>query len=206
MLLYTVHIHYTVRLAKIKVFSSPTESFPPLAETTDVGMHSAGFQLAFEQHHQAVYRFAWRLTGSSTAAEDLTQECFLQLLSHPSRFNETRGTLRSFLLGVTRNLALKHYRLNVRFEPIDDQPEPATLPNTAETAALIGAAVLSLPPLQRETLILTEFEGQTLEETAAICGAEVAAIKSRLHRARQTLRHLLAPLKPKDPQETPKIG
>jgi RNA polymerase sigma-70 factor, ECF subfamily len=166
-----------------------------------VGTHSDGFQLAFTNHHQAVYRFAWRLTGSHTAAEDLTQECFLQLLAHPARFQAARGALRPFLFGITRNLALKHYRSNARLAPLEDSTEAATPPNTTETAALIGAAILSLPLLQRETLILIEYEGQTLEEAAAICGVEVGAIKSRLHRARQTLRHLLAPLKPKSAHE-----
>ena len=55
-------------------------------------------------------------------------------------------------------------------------------------------AVAALPPLQRESLILAEYEELSLEEIARATESEVAAVKSRLHRARGNLRRLLAPL------------
>jgi RNA polymerase sigma-70 factor (ECF subfamily) len=57
----------------------------------------------------------------------------------------------------------------------------------------VQAAVRSLPLLQREALILFEYEGLALAEITAITGADVAAVKSRLHRARERLRVLLSP-------------
>jgi RNA polymerase sigma factor (sigma-70 family) len=54
--------------------------------------------------------------------------------------------------------------------------------------------VAALPPLQREALILAEYEEMSLEEIARATGVELAAVKSRLHRARENLRRLLAPL------------
>jgi RNA polymerase sigma factor (sigma-70 family) len=54
--------------------------------------------------------------------------------------------------------------------------------------------VAALPPLQRDALILSEYEDMSLEEIAQATGAEIAAVKSRLHRARENLRRLLAPL------------
>jgi len=54
--------------------------------------------------------------------------------------------------------------------------------------------VAALSPLQRETLILAEYEDMSLEEIARASGAELAAVKSRLHRARANLRRMLAPL------------
>jgi RNA polymerase sigma-70 factor (ECF subfamily) len=71
-------------------------------------VNDAELQAAFDQHKDAVYRFAWRMSGSPTAADDMTQEVFVGLLRQPGRFDPARGTLRAFLLGIARNLALKH--------------------------------------------------------------------------------------------------
>ena len=83
-------------------------------------MTDAQFQAAFEQHKHAVYRFAWRMCGSPSAAEDVTQDAFVELLRHPDRFDEERGSLRAFLLAVARHLALKRWRKEHRLEPLDD--------------------------------------------------------------------------------------
>jgi RNA polymerase sigma factor (sigma-70 family) len=155
------------------------------------------FQSAFDEHQDAVYRFAWRMAGAD-AAEDIAQDVFLALLRHPERFDPARGTLRAFLLGVARNLALKRWRHEHRWDPLDDEAFAAPAVDIArgETAEMIGAAVRSLPPLQREALILAEYEELTLEEIARAVDAEVGTVKSRLHRARQNLKRMLAPLRP----------
>ena len=103
-------------------------------------MTDAEFQAAFDQHKDAVYRFAWRMSGSPAAAEDITQDVFVGLLRYPDRFDPARGTLRAFLLGIARNLALKHWRAEHRFEPLDDEAvvaEPST--SSAATSATLSA-------------------------------------------------------------------
>ena len=137
------------------------------------------------------------MTGSASAAEDIAQDVFLSLLRQPNRYEPTRGTLRSFLLGITRNLALKRWRDEHRWEELEDEQFSATPvdPDRGEIAELVGEAVRSLPPLQREALILAEYDGLSLEEIAQAVEAEVGTVKSRLHRARQNLRRMLAPLK-----------
>ncbi len=70
-------------------------------------MSESEFRAAFEEHKDAVYRFAWRMTNSSHTAEDITQDVFLSLLNYPERFDATRGPMRSFLLGIARNLVLR---------------------------------------------------------------------------------------------------
>src|SRR5579864_6046549 len=154
------------------------------------------FRQAFDDHKDAVYGFALRLTGSAAAAEDLAQDCFLELLRHSSRFDEKRGSLRAFRLGVTRNLAHMRWREEQRLDPLDEDLE-GPMPNlTAQgTSTAVGAAVQSLPPLQREAVLLFEYEGFTLEEIARIVKADVGTVKSLLHRARERLRHALAPLR-----------
>jgi RNA polymerase sigma-70 factor, ECF subfamily len=159
----------------------------------------AEFQTAFDQHKDAVYRFAWRMSGSPAAAEDITQDVFVGLLRHPARFDPARGTLRAFLLGIARNLTLKHWRAEHRFEPLDDEAEagvaePIDL-ERGELGDLVGRAVRALRPLQREVVILAEYEGLTLAEIARAVEVDVGTVKSRLHRARENLRRALAPLR-----------
>jgi RNA polymerase sigma-70 factor (ECF subfamily) len=158
-------------------------------------MTERDFRAAFLDHKDAVYRFAWRMTNSPAAAEDIAQDSFLALLRHPGRFDGSRGSLRSYLLGVARNLAFKRWRDQYRWEPLEDDAFVAPAVDFgAGLDAAVGAAVRALPPLQREALILAEYEEMSLEEIAAAVAAEVGTVKSRLHRARENLRAALAPL------------
>jgi len=159
-------------------------------------MTDADFRAVFEQNKDAVYRFAWRMSGSATVAEDIAQEVFLTLLRQPGRFDPARGPVRSFLLAVARNLALKNWRNEHRWDELEDEfATPAVDLESRETNDAVGAAVASLPPLQREVLILSEYEELSLEEIARAVDAEVGTVKSRLHRARENLRRMLAPLR-----------
>jgi RNA polymerase sigma-70 factor, ECF subfamily len=161
----------------------------------------AEFQAVFDEHKDAVYRFAWRMSASPAAAEDITQDVFVGLLRHPDRFDPARGTLRAFLFGIARNLALKRWRKEHRFEPLDDDAaiaESLDLDRN-DVGDLVGRAVRALRPLQREVVILAEYEGLTLAEIALAVDADVGTVKSRLHRARENLRRALAPLRSRHP-------
>jgi len=136
------------------------------------------------------------MTGSASAAEDITQEVFLSLLSQRDRFDPSRGELGSFLIGVARNVARKWLRGESRWSEIDDDQlsmEPVEIADR-EISEIVGAAVASLPPLQREVLLLAHYEGFSLEEIARGVNVEVGAVKARLFRARQNLKRILAPL------------
>jgi RNA polymerase sigma-70 factor (ECF subfamily) len=164
-------------------------------------MTDAEFEAIFYEHKEAVYRFAWRMTSSPEAAEDIAQDVFLSLLRRPEGFNPARGTLRSFLLGAVRNLALKRWRGESRWDELDGdrlltEPFDITRGDIAET---VGAAVRALPALQREVLILAEYEELSLEEIGNVVQSEVGTVKGRLHRARENLRRMLAPLKSGNP-------
>jgi len=164
----------------------------------------AEFQTAFAQHKDAVYRFAWRMSGSAATAEDITQDAFVGLLRHPDRFNPDRGSLRAFLLGIARNLALKRWRKEHRLEPLDGETlvaEPIDH-ERGELGDIVGRAVQALRPLQREVVILAEYEGLTLAEIARAVDADVGTVKSRLHRARENLRRMLSPLRNQQPTTT----
>jgi len=152
---------------------------------------------AFDLHHQAVFSFVYRLTRRADLAEDITQDCFLAYVRSPERFDEGRGaSLKTYLIAIARNLALKHVRDYGREGQIGDTEVMISVESgqALDVSAAVESAVASLPPLQQEALVLFEYEGFTLEETAAMLGTDVGTIKSRLHRARERLRQVLAPL------------
>jgi RNA polymerase sigma-70 factor (ECF subfamily) len=160
-------------------------------------MNKAEFNAVFHEHKDAVYGFAYRMTNSADLAEDIAQDCFLALLAGSARYDPWRGSMRCFLTAVARNLIFKRWRADGRLDSLDAGEEMAVEPIDAagiETAELVARAVSALPPLQREALILAEYEGFSLKEIAGLVEAEVGAVKARLHRARENLRHALAPL------------
>src|SRR5579863_9908216 len=73
------------------------------------GREKALLQL-FDEHHAPLFRFAWRLTGSTADAEDVVQECFLALLRPECRFDPARTPIRTYLFGAVRNQALHRLR------------------------------------------------------------------------------------------------
>jgi RNA polymerase sigma-70 factor, ECF subfamily len=159
-------------------------------------MTESDVRAAFQKNKDVVYRFAWRMTGSASAAEDITQDVFMLLLRQPSLFDSSRGELASFLIGVARNLSRKWLRKESRWSDIDDDQfsvEPLNA-ESREFSDTVAAAVSALPPLQREVLVLFQYEGLSLEEIARAVNVEVGAVKARLHRARQNLKRMLAPL------------
>ena len=162
----------------------------------------AAFVDLYERHRNAVFGFAYRLLGSVEVAEDVTHDCFLSLIKRPGDFDPSRGGLRTYLYAAARNLSLKFFRSSGRegsleelasepFLPIREQPLHRLLDE--ELSEKVKEAVMSLPPLQREALVLFEYEGLALSEIAAVVGSDVGAVKARLHRARERLRTTLLP-------------
>ena len=160
----------------------------------------AAFQLLYQRHCAVVYRFAYRLLGTEAAAEDVAHDCFMALLRRPDAFDPRRASLRTYLLAAARNLAFKQFRRNGHELLVEEWPDEPAGPEelnplrqllAAEAAAEVRRAVLLLPPLQREALILFEYEELSLSEVAHITGADVNTIKARLHRARQSLKREL---------------
>ena len=154
------------------------------------------FRSAFHGHKDVLYRFVFRMTGSAAAAEDVVQDCFLALWRNPAAYDPERGALRAFLLGMARNFLLKRWRGERPYDALEDDTSicgPIDLVGR-ERAGAVARAMEMLPPLQREAVVLAEYEEMSLDEIARATGTELAAVKSRLHRARQNLRRMLTPL------------
>ena len=172
------------------------ESFSRLWGKIQFRMTDSDFRDAFHRHKDLLYRFVYRMTGSGSVAEDLVQECFTSLWENPGRYDSGRGALQAYLLRMARNLVFKRWSRECRYG--SEEPEGLVCPPfdvpRMERSEAIAAAVQALPSLQREALVLAEYEELSLDEIARATGADLAAVKSRLHRARQNLRRVLAPL------------
>jgi RNA polymerase sigma-70 factor (ECF subfamily) len=159
----------------------------------------AAFLRLFDDHHLPIFRFAWRLTGSIADAEDIVQECFLALLRPECGFDPARTAIRTYLFGAVRNQSLKRLRRHdqgVAPESTDHRT-PETEALRGEMADAVAGAIAELPETQREVLLLAHYEQLSLAEIAEITQLEVTAVKSRLQRARATLRETLAAYAPR---------
>ncbi len=159
---------------------------------------------AFDDHHKAVYRFVYRLTGRPELAEDITQDCFVAILREPQRWNGARADMKTYLFAIARNLTFKRYRDEHANQQVD-QEQALTVRDRRmdqELPVLVAQMVSQLPELQRETLILFEYEGFQLSEIAQIVKADIGVVKSRLHRARGGLKRALAPQRKVETHET----
>ena len=162
----------------------------------------AAFLELYERYRVPVFRFAYRLLGSVETAEDVTHDCFLSLIRSPKNFQPDRASLKTYLLAAARNLAMKYFRSSAREGSLDELPEeprisakqePLRRVLDHELSKVVQDAVLSLPALQREALVLFEYEDLSLSEIADITESDVGAVKARLHRAREGLRRMLRP-------------
>jgi RNA polymerase sigma-70 factor (ECF subfamily) len=180
----------------VDTFSDDSKTEAELVRDARSGSEAA-FLAIYHRHRSAVFRFVWRLSGSVSTAEDVTQECFLALL-HGAEFDRGRGSLRTYLFGIARHLFLRRLRISDReTEELAEAIAPLDLLDdllTVERSELVARAVAQLPMLQREAIVLFTYEEMSLEQIAAIVKADVGAVKSRLRRARESLYAALAPL------------
>jgi RNA polymerase sigma-70 factor (ECF subfamily) len=162
------------------------------------------FEVLYRRYRNRVYGFIYRMTVNQTLAEDITHETFMVLIEHPERFQTERGSILTFLCSIARNRVMNHLRRkhnsDVGFDEFEnfDVTEDETKSNPLadllhqELAAQIDACIAALPPLQREVIVLREFQELSYEEIASVTEAELSAVKARLHRARRTLAEALA--------------
>jgi RNA polymerase sigma-70 factor (ECF subfamily) len=166
--------------------------------TATLGGDEEAFVEIYRRYRDRVYRFACRMTGSAELARDVTHTCFASLLEAPSRFDGHVG-LGTYLCAAARNQSLRHASRAWRERPAGSSPDlrPGRGPSPLEVllenerARIVREALSALAPLHREVLILVEYEDLELATVAEIVGAEVGAVKVRLHRARRKLRAAL---------------
>lgn len=165
----------------------------------------AAFSRLYELYRVRVYGFAVRMLGDSQMAEDIAHDTFMVLIEHPQKYSPERGSLITFLCAIARNQILLHwrrlgYQLEEQMEdeelvevPGDTGRGPLTEILSRELSEKVTAAIAQLPPLQREAIVLREYEGLAYQEIAVITGSTVDMVRMRLRRARQSLSLRLGP-------------
>ena len=146
-----------------------------------------------------VYQQALRVTNNRTAAQDITQEVFVYIWAHPSRFDPDRGELKTWLRTIAYRRGVDWVRQEVarrRREVAnagsETVPDPADLTDAAAGHALIRRAVDALPDHQRTAIRLAYFEGHTFRRVATMLGIPEGTAKSRLLAGLAALRRRLA--------------
>lgn len=148
----------------------------------------------YRQYAPAILRFAWRLSGDRSTAEDIVSETFVRLMTRPVRVETC--TALAYLLTIARNLYLTRQRRSRREVPLVDElpgpePDPAQRRDDQDRLGVTLRALQSLPEGERAVLLLRVDHGLPYEEIAASLGISVAAAKVRVHRARLRLAAVL---------------
>jgi RNA polymerase sigma-70 factor (ECF subfamily) len=147
-----------------------------------------GDERAFDElvrrHRQAVYRAAWRLTGNHADADDLAQEAFVRACRSIAGFRG-ESQFRTWMVRIVMNLAFSNRLSRRPAVPLDEATDVQTAGGAPE-AALRGElrrAVRSLPPRQRQVLVLKVYEGLKFIEIAGLTGISVGTAKATFFQA-----------------------
>ena len=164
---------------------------------------AAAFEALYHLHKRRVYSLCLRMTANTAAAEDLTQEAFLQLFRKIGTFRG-ESAFSTWLHRMAVNVVLMQLRKKglpvVSLEETMESEEEAPRKEPgAEDASLAGSidrlrledAIGSLPPGYRMIFLLHDVEGYEHNEIAGMVGCSIGNSKSQLHKARMKLRDLL---------------
>lgn len=161
------------------------------------------FEALYHLHKRRVYSLCLRMTANTAAAEDLTQEAFLQLFRKIGTFRG-ESAFSTWLHRMAVNVVLMQLRKKgLPVVPLDDTMDTEEEAPKKELGALdpslagsidrlqLQRAVEDLPPGYRSIFVLHDVEGYEHNEIAEIVGCSVGNSKSQLHKARLKLRELL---------------
>jgi RNA polymerase sigma-70 factor (ECF subfamily) len=150
------------------------------------------FTALYRRRQGAVYRFALQMTGNIVIAEDVTQEVFMALLYKNAKYDADRGSLSSFLYGIARNLVLRRIERTSEIEDCAGTDDLLGDLTRRETIDQVRRAVLSLPPVYREAVVLCDLQDTSYEEAAQVLDCPIGTVRSRLNRGRSMLAEKLA--------------
>ena len=165
---------------------------------------TARFELIMRRYNERLYRAARAITRDEREAEDVVQQAYVNAYSHLRQF-KGESLFSTWLTRITVNEALARVRRRGRYEPFDDEqqhtveafmprtstPDPERQAFTGELRDLLEWAIDTLPDGARETFMLRDVEGMSTAETAESLGVSEDVVKTRLSRARASLRRAL---------------
>lgn len=156
----------------------------------------AAFELLYQRHNDALYRYLLRLCHHRDTAEDIFQDVWGKIIKSRQNYRPT-AKFSTFLYRVAHNCFIDHIRRNKRHshtvdvEP-DNQPDPGDQPEALAERSMarrrLDAALTELPEEQRDVFLLHEEAGLNLDQIASVTGANRETAKSRLRYAVKKLR------------------
>lgn len=166
---------------------------------------SRSLEVLYDRYSRIVFSFALRIVGDRLAAEEILQEVFFRAWQQAPAFNDRRGSLVTWLLSITHNLAIDQVRRRRRRPVATDDEDPlatmASLPDTGESVedevwlaslrAQVNGALHQLPDSQREAIELAYFHGLTQREIATRLGQPLGTVKTRMRLGLKKLRSIL---------------
>ena len=159
----------------------------------------AAWELIVKQHWRKVFNVAYKFVGTQDQAEDLTQDIFLKIFKSLETFDR-RANFQTWLISVSRNLCIDHYRsVRKERETIDRQVDANELTPAAPDAGPIAAleqrdrvtllrqALASLPDTLRTAVVMRDLQEMSYQEIADRLHLPEGTVKSRINRGRTEL-------------------
>ena len=158
---------------------------------------TAEFRQLVDQFHQPVFRFSRNLIGNGHDAEDITQEVFLAAFKNLASYDPKRAAMQTWLFTIARNRCVNHLK---RSRPATGSDVITAIQHTVsndESARIefwkhLDEALDALPIEQKSAFVLAEIEQLPYAEIAHIEQTSLGTVKSRVHRAKQRLRAVMA--------------
>ena len=151
------------------------------------------FAQIYSRHQAPLYQFARALTGSGSLAEDVVQDAFLVLMKDLGRYDAERGSLRTYLFGIARNVARHKARIVRRLLSLEERDDwaadddPAADMAASEQLRHLRRCLSAMPIAYREVLVLCHLHEMDYADAAVVLDVPIGTIRSRLHRGRQML-------------------
>jgi RNA polymerase sigma-70 factor (ECF subfamily) len=162
--------------------------------------------------YPVVRRWALVRTGDPTEADDLTQDVLVQMIRRLDAWKGS-GRFTTWLYTVTRNAAADRFRKRRRREAREDDvralpetlgdppPSPDAGADRSHIRTVLASFFEELPPRQREVFDLSELQGMSTGDIAALLGVEPVSVRAHLFKARRTLRARIMALHPELAEE-----
>ena len=164
----------------------------------------AAWEAIVTTYARRIYNLGYRYTGRTDEAEDLTQEIFIKIYQNLKAFRPEAGNLLNWILKVSRNLIIDHYRQTRRFQHtagseemetmnLSDEklPDAHRLMEQSEASRFLRDGLQALSPELKEAVILRDLEGMAYQEIAQLLNVPEGTVKSRINRGRIELAKLL---------------
>lgn len=162
--------------------------------------HEPALAEVFRRHSAAVAGLARRLLGDGALAEDVTQDIFLRLWREPTRFDATRGKLRTLLLTQAHGRAVDIVRthnarqrreMRVGLEPQTPQSGVDSALMALTLAEQVKQALLGIPPDERVPIELAYYGGHTYRQVAVILDLPEGTVKTRIRAGLRRLHEIM---------------